>query len=381
VKHAPLAAALAMAWLVALAAAAHAGAGRYAIVVGDNGGDRADVVLRYAESDARRVGEVLRTVGGFYPENIAVLTAVGGDDVRRALIGLNARIRQSAEKSMLFVFYSGHADAEALHLGGTRLPLSELRELTAGSPADARVLVVDSCRSGALTRVKGGRQAPNFEINVDAPAAAQGLAILTSSAAGEDSQESDQLHASIFTHHLLSALLGAADRDRNGRITIDEAFAYASERTLASTVYSLPGPQHPTYRLELGGRDDLLLSEPGAGTRNRGVLAFAAAGSYVVQAGGPDGTIAAELTSDRPGGQLTVEAGRYFVSERNREFLRQGSFVVATGVTTTVAPGEMRRVDYARVVRKGAAEPTRTTPPSTPTWCRLNFKPTRARST
>ncbi len=336
-----------------------AASGRYAIIVGENDGDRSEVTLRYAESDARRLAEVLRTVGGFYPENILLLNKISGDDFRRAVIGLNARLRQEAGRALLFVFYSGHADAEALHLGNTRLGLSELRDLVAGSPAEARILVLDSCRSGSLTRVKGGRPIASFQIRIDEPPAAQGLAILTSSAAGEDAQESDHLRASIFTHHLLSALVGAADRDRNGRITIDEAFSYAAERTLASTAHTLPGPQHPTYRLELGGRDDLILTEPGVLDRRRGTLAFAEPGTYLIQSEGPDGAIVAELVADRPWGRLTVEVGRYFVTERNREFLRQGPFLVATGAVTTVTAAQLQRVDYARVVRKGSVARSR----------------------
>lgn len=340
-------------------APAAAAGGRYAIVIGDNAGDRDDVVLRYAASDARRLGDVLRSVGGFYPEDVTVLHDVSAEDVRRALIGVNARLRQAGGDTMLLVFYSGHADAESLHLAGTRLPTSELRDLVAGSPADVRVLVVDSCRSGALTRVKGGRQRAPFAVTIDAPPPAQGLAILTSSAAGEDAQESETLRASIFTHHLLSALLGAADRDRDGRVTIDEAFTYAAERTLASTAATLPGPQHPTYRLELGGRSDLTLTQPGAGARDRGTLAFADPGAYTVQLGGGDGVVVAELISDRAGGQLAVEPGRYFVTQRNSEFLRQGTFTVTAGMSATVAPAALHRVEYARVVRKGGVEKRR----------------------
>ena len=349
---------VAMGLALALPSAGRAAPGRFAIVVGSDAGDRSEVQLRFAEADARRMAEILRTVGGFFPENVTVLTAVSGEDVRRALIGLNVRLR-SIPGALLFVYYSGHADAEALHLGGTRLGFSELHDLTAGSPAEARVLIVDSCRSGALTRVKGGQPAPTFEIHGAAPSSAQGLAILTSSAAGEDAQESDQLGASIFTHYLFSALLGAADVDRDGRVTIDEAFGYASERTLATTAFTKPGPQHPTYRLELGGRSDLVLSEPGRSLRDRGKLAFSAAGTFLVQSGGPDGTMVAEVTADRPGGVLALEAGRYFVSERNRDFMRQSPAVVVAGGVTTIGPEQMRRVDYARVVRKGAAESTR----------------------
>ena len=345
--------------VVCVPAASMAADARYAIVIGVNAGDANETILRYAEADAHRVAETMRNVGNFLPENIVVLTAVKGEDVRRAMIGLNARLRDRGEGAMLFVFYSGHADAEALHLGGTRLSLDELQNLTVGSPAQTRVLVVDSCRSGALTRVKGGRQGPSFEIRTSPAAAASGFAILTSSAAGEDAQESDQLQASVFTHHLVSGLLGAADDNRDGRISIDEAFSYAAARTLASTALSLPGPQHPTYRLDVRGRTDVWLTEPGARTGSRGVLWFPSQGTYLVQSGGFDGSIIAELSADSPGGTLTVDAGRYSISERNPQYLRQGTFVVAARGMTPVRFEEMRRVDYARVVRKGATDLTR----------------------
>src|SRR5262249_24801637 len=146
---------LSLAALLALAEPAW-GATRYAIVVGVNDGDKQEKTLRYAESDAKRVAEVLRTVGGFHPEDIILLTDVSAADLRRALIETNARIRTSTDKGLLFIFYSGHGDGEALHVGGTHLPLNELRDLAVGSSAEARVLVIDSCRSGVLTRVKGG---------------------------------------------------------------------------------------------------------------------------------------------------------------------------------------------------------------------------------
>jgi hypothetical protein len=333
--------------------------GRYAVVIGNDAGDASEVVLRYAESDARRVADALRAVGGFYPENVTVLTGGNADDLRRTLISLNARLRGITGVQMLWVFYSGHSDGQSLHLGRSRLELSELRDLTTASPAEARVLVVDSCRSGALTRVKGARPVPNFDIAVEATPAARGLAILTSSAAGEDAQESDQLGASIFTHHLVSALLGAADRDRDGRVTVAEAFAYAADRTLAATVLTLPGPQHPTYRLEMAGRDDLPLTEPGLAREGRGALIFADAGTFLVQNDAGDRAVVAEVSADRAGSRLTVEPGRYFVTERNREYLRQGTFNVARGGDTAVLSTDMRRVDYARVVRKGAAQRTR----------------------
>src|SRR5207249_4450049 len=129
-----------------------------------------------------------------------------------------------------------HADTEHLHLRGTHLPMDELRRAVADSPAGARVLVLDACRSGALTRVKGGRPAPSFDVRAEAVSGGpQGFVILTSSAAGEASQESDKLGASFFTHYLASALIGASDRNGDGVVTLAEAFSYAADRTVAAT--------------------------------------------------------------------------------------------------------------------------------------------------
>ena len=81
----------------------------------------------------------------------------GASDFRDALFVLDARIRREAGETLLFVYYSGHADAGDLHLGATSLPLHELRALLEGSAAGSRVLVLDACRSGALTQAPPDR--------------------------------------------------------------------------------------------------------------------------------------------------------------------------------------------------------------------------------
>ncbi len=348
-----IAACLLAALAIAAARPALAEPNRFAVVIGGNAGDADEPTLRYAESDAERVAGVLRTLGGFQPENVVTLNDLRAAEVRRALIALNARVRALAGDSLMIVYYSGHADAESLHLAGTHLPLSELRDLVTGSAASARVLVLDACRSGTITRVKGGTRAPAFDIDVALPVGAEGVAMLSSSAAGESSQESDALGASFFTHALVSALLGAGDTNHDGAVTLGEAFAYAKERTLAATSRTVVGPQHPTFRLDLGGREDLVLPRPGGEHRNVGTLAFARPGVYVVHKSAQEGPVVAELAADDGGGRIALDAGRYFVTRREPDHLEQGRFDVAAHGTTLVAPEAMARLEYARVVRKG----------------------------
>ncbi len=349
-------------WLLPLllwsaAAPAAAEPNRFAVVVGANRGEPDEVTLRYAESDADRLAGVLRALGGFQPENVVTLHGASAADVGRAIDALDARARAVGGETLLFVFYSGHADAEALHLGGTRLPVGELTRRISTAAASARVLVLDACRSGAVTRVKGGVPAPAFAIDVAYPLGAAGVAVLSSSTAGESSQESDALGASFFTHALVSALLGAGDADGDGAVTLGEAFAYAKERTLAATSRTLVGPQHPTFRYELGGRQDLVLTRPAADHANLGTLAFAQRGFYVVHKGSADGAVVAEVADDDARRRVVaLEPGRYFVSRRGSDHLDEGRFDVAAHEVTDVAPARMARLEYARVVRKGGTQ-------------------------
>ncbi|MEM9493815.1 MAG: caspase family protein, partial [Myxococcota bacterium] len=88
---------------------------RYAVLIGNNLGDRDEVELRYAEDDAEKVYEVLRNLGGFRSENMVLLRGSSATEVRQALIHLNGRIRRRTRpggpSTMLMVYYSGHADA------------------------------------------------------------------------------------------------------------------------------------------------------------------------------------------------------------------------------------------------------------------------------
>ena len=140
---------------------------RFAVLVGNNSGDEDEANLKYAEADAARMFEVLVDLGDFPPENTILLKGKDAEAVERVLIRINDQIRSSASlhsaQSMVLFYYSGHADAQALHLGGSRLELEKLESLVRGSAAHFRLLIVDACRSGALTRSKGMlRREPPF---------------------------------------------------------------------------------------------------------------------------------------------------------------------------------------------------------------------------
>ncbi|MEP6861353.1 MAG: caspase family protein [Deltaproteobacteria bacterium] len=347
--------ALIVACVLAAATGAAGAVTRYALVIGNDTGDRDEMALRYAEHDAEHFAATLVDLGGFAPGDVIVLRGGDADAARAALIALNDRIRTAGPAdTMLVVYYSGHADAEALHLGATNFALTQLEQLVRGSPAAFRLLVVDACRSGALTRVKGGKPANSFPIALGDTLAADGVVFWTASAASEEAQESDSIKGSFFSHFLVSGLAGPADADNDGAVTTAEAYEYARAATLRASSRTLAGTQHPTFRDELAGRDAIVLTRPGAADPRRGAIRVPADRDMIVLAGSAEGPVVAEVGVHDRTRRLNVRAGKYFIRARGDTHLLEGTIDVAAGVEHVVADRELARVDYIEVAAKGA---------------------------
>ena len=344
-----------LAGLTAASRTAEASVQRFALLVGSNQGQAPDVALRYAESDAGKLGQVLRDLGGFEPADMVVLRNEDANTVRSTLISLNDRIRAAESlpdtQTLLFVYYSGHADAQALHLAGSRLPFRELAQLVRGSAATFRLLVVDACRSGVLTRVKGNRIVSPFDVT-DSELKGEGLALLTASSANEDAQESDELKGSFFSHALISGLLGAADSNGDGDVVLEEAYHHAYESTLRATSRTLAGTQHPTFQYEVKGQGSLVLTRPGRARGKRAELVFPTGVDYLVMADDAQGSVIGEVGSRNVARSLNVPPGRYFVRGRGVDHLQEGTIALAAGEVHKVDPAELEQVKYARLARK-----------------------------
>lgn len=352
-----LRAAIALAALALAARAAAVEERRLALVVGEPDGGSGTVRLRYAERDAKRIHAILTQVGGVRPEDARLLLDTSAASVRRALAELGSRAaaaRQGGARTLLVVYYSGHAKDGALRLGNGRLPLDELRGELERSPADVRIGLLDSCRSGAIVRTKGVRPAPAFDVATGPAEGPSGLVLIASSAADEDSQESDAVGASWFTHHLASGLLGGADANGDRRVTLGEAYAYAYGRTVGSTASSSGGVQHPVFLYDLGGAGDVVLADL---TPLSGGLVFPpeAEGLYVIldKAGRAIAEVAKTPGAER---RIALAPGKYQVKKRLAD--ESGLLVASLGVGeggAAVEDARMDRVPLDRDPQKGFA--------------------------
>lgn len=235
---------------------------RYALIASSNDGGPGRAPLRFANSDASAMSQVMMQLGGLQKRDLILLPNANRARFESGFDRLRTLLSQeppTGSRRELFVYYSGHSDEEGLLLGNDRITYRELRQWIQDLGADVRIAVLDSCASGALIRLKGGAMRAPFL--ADASTDARGHAFLTASSADESAQESDRVGAAFFTHYLVSGLRGAADSSRDGRVTLGEAYQFAYNETLRRTEKSRAGAQHPAYDIQLAGTGDLVMTD------------------------------------------------------------------------------------------------------------------------
>lgn len=347
---------------------------RYALFVGASQGGTGRAVLRYAIRDAERMETLFSELGGVPSTDSRVLRDPTPSAIDSALRSIDAEIATALRDSQgrgspprptqLLFYYSGHSDESGLLLGEQRLPYSHLRALLSGVHADVKIAILDSCASGAFALRKGGRAEAPF-LTQD-PGTLSGHAFLTSSSATEVAQESERVRGSFFTHYLSTGLRGAADADKNGLVTLQEAYRFAFEETLARTEATLYGAQHAAYDIQLAGVGDLVLTELRRSTAQI-ILPEEIRGRIYLR--DTRGHLLAEL--DRSPGstpsakatgllQLSVPADVYRVTVDDAGQVQRGNIDARSG-PVVLRPGDLRPVPIESAERRGGG-PDEATP-------------------
>ena len=286
---------------------------RILVAAGHKQGLAAEHPLKYADTDAARVRDVMVAFGGVKPEHTFVLA----EPTKAALLAAIDKGRDEAKKhrpdEVTLVFYfSGHGDREALHLGDERVLLTEIAAKLEQVPASLRIAITDACRT---TRDKGFVQDEPFTISTTTSTQATGQVWLHASSDGEAAQESDELHGALFTHAWLNGLRGAADANGDARVTLDESFAFAYSQTLIRSAKSSGVMQKPEAVVNLRELSPVVLTQTTARmstlslpvAKDTHFLVYAGASRSVISElwGSPDRRIA-----------LAVPPGSYVIQRR-----------------------------------------------------------------
>jgi hypothetical protein len=321
---------------------------RYALLVGSNQGGGSLQDLRFAESDARHFQEVLIALGDFTPDRVVTLCHPDSAALARALARMDDAMRADASAGrdgLLFFYYSGHADESRLLLGGSQgFPLNALQAYLDTSKIAVRIGIFDACRSGAVTAMKGGTRAEPFYLANRQRA--RGEVIIASSAVNEESQESELLRGSVFSHHFLNALRGSGDASGDRMITLNEAYQYAYRKTLETTALTGGGVQHPVYRFNIAGQGDIVLTNL-AQDKSGVVLDKMCSGSFLVFS--DDYTDVFADFSKKQGTEFFVSlpGGRYTVINAVGRDVRTSTFSVSDGSTSRLASDSLTTVPLA----------------------------------
>lgn len=203
---------------------------KFALVVAGVGGEEA--YTKKFTSQATRLYGALTTELGFAVKNVTLLTeaAPGGgpengaseseavaarrataDEVRKAFASFKSA---GNAESLVLVVLIGHGSFDnqqaKFNLIGPDLTAKDYAQLI-GTLPNKRVVFVD-CSSSSGEFVK--------------PLSAEGRIVLTATRSGNEQ------NATIFADHFIAGLeQGAADADKNGRVSVLEAFNYATKLT------------------------------------------------------------------------------------------------------------------------------------------------------
>lgn len=325
---------------------------RIALLVGANLGGESRNPLHYAVSDARSMLLLLEAIGGVQGGDSQLLVQPDRETFLWELNRFATRLKNAqAENSHVeaVFYYSGHADEFSLLLGQDKVEYPELRQELEALPAAVRICIFDACASGAFIRDKGGvKKAP---LILAAEKGATGLAVLTSSSADEVSQESDKIKGSFFTHALISGLRGAADADRDRRITLQEAYQFSFNQTLSQTQKTVWGPQHPNYKIQLSGTGDVVLTTLTAGQAWLRIAKDLAGTIYIHNQ-------ANRLVAEFPktsGNELdvTLDAGPYRVLAIQEGAISEGRVALKKGERQSLAAQDMRPIPPIDSVARG----------------------------
>lgn len=205
--------------------------------------------LRTPCRDAEVLSQVLGdpAIGGF---DVTLLVNETEPVMRRQIARLYHRRKRD---DLLLLYYSGHgirdehsgklylatSDTEMDIASATALDAAFVRGQIDRSDSQRKVVVLDCCHSGAFA---GAMAALGSSANTQEAFAGKGYGrvILTASNALEFAWEGDELvgeaETSVFTRFLVEGLqTGAADRDCDGKISLDELYDYVHDRVIANS--------------------------------------------------------------------------------------------------------------------------------------------------
>lgn len=239
--------------------------------------------LKYTSADADEFSKLLidpKKVG-IRKENVTVLLDENAtkSKIKKAIVEL---IKRTDENSVVFIFFAGHGGVEEDHhrrekdnlakyllpwdsdfdtLYSTALSNREFSEDLDTIRYKKLAVFIDACHSGAIC---GGaaRDLKTIEDPYKRLAEGEGKVIIAASKPEQRSYEDAKFGHGIFTYHLLEALSGKADVNKDGYVTVFEVFEYLRDKIPASAREVANSLQEPDLKCENFAKEFIISVSP-----------------------------------------------------------------------------------------------------------------------
>ena len=238
----------------------------YAVVVGVSKYRESKIPrLDNAEKDALAFGEFLNTQNRIFKKTRVIMLTNEKATKSEVEKHLYYTLPKAGKDDTIILFFSGHGaydpfrpknkdflfltyDTDPDYVGTTAVKMSGL-DFLKGIEAERVVIIADACHSGGFSQMRPKAGHPSWQQFLQEARNSSGTIIITSGRDDQLSWELPNQKQSVFTHNLIEGLKGKADKDHDGVVTLNEAYAYAYNFTRDQT----HGRQHPQLEGRITG--------------------------------------------------------------------------------------------------------------------------------
>ncbi|MEO8356021.1 MAG: caspase family protein [Chloroflexota bacterium] len=228
--------------------------GKYALIIGNTEYiDPGLTQLTAPGKDAEDFARVLKdqNIGSF-----DMVTVLVNEPSTSVIEAIDEFFDQKKPDDMLVLYFSGHGIKDEIgslylafkntirsRLRSTAIKSDYIREAMDQSRSKRQVLILDCCNSGAFPQ--GTKAEVGGAMGMVSAFQGYGRYVLTASDATQFAWEGNQIIGettdnSLFTHFLVKGLEGEADRDGDGKITVDELYDYSFDQIVRLTPKQKP---------------------------------------------------------------------------------------------------------------------------------------------
>jgi hypothetical protein len=311
--------------------------------------------LSYSMQDAKRISQALQEVGEVDSTMLLIIEAKSPKQVLQEIEAFAISLSKTTHNQpqlLLQFYYSGHGSEQNFHIHNQRLAFADVKSTLSLAKAQATIYVLDVCYGASFFTAKGFKTAPPVRLSMQLQDWTKGEVIISSSARNEESFEVKSLEGSVFTTQWVMGLRGAADKNRDGKVSLFEAYNFAYEQTVTYTAEKLHATQHPGYSMELTGAQDVLLSRPVAASSGI-IFDRCPPGVYQIFNHSRQVMVGEVRIPEGEAFSLALEAGNYEVRNRKQQ---QAAWVrVGQGLQTLRASHFKQTPEYVASYRKGSS--------------------------